>query len=93
MYSNKNRDNEYINNLRDFIQRVYQITPITLKPAKRGYYGETWRLETAENTRYFLKMVYPAAHKLVYERSFPIIQHLCDHDIDFIRRRLVILIF
>ena len=86
MYSNINRDDEYICNLSAFIRQAYKIAPISLTPAKRGFYGETWRLDAAENTGYFLKMVYPDLHKPLYERSFPIIQHLCDHGIDFISR-------
>jgi len=84
MYSNIERNSDYINRLSEFISREYQISPVTLIPAKRGFYGETWRLDTTENISYFLKLVYPDLHKPVYERSFPIIQHLCDHGIDFI---------
>ncbi|MCL1859378.1 MAG: aminoglycoside phosphotransferase family protein [Oscillospiraceae bacterium] len=86
MYSNVKRNSEYINRLCDYIHREYQITPTAITPAKRGFYGETWRLDSAEGTNYFLKLVYPDLHKPVYERSFPIIQHLCDHGIDFISR-------
>ena len=79
------RSEEYQYRLVEFIRREYGISATALAPAKRGYYGETWRLD-ATNNRYFLKLVYPSAHKTVYERSFPIIQHLCDHGIDFISR-------
>ena len=86
MYSNAERNSDYISRLSEFISREYQIKPVTLTPAKRGFYGETWRVDIAENTSYFLKLVYPELHKSLYERSFPIIQHLCDHGIDFISR-------
>ena len=86
MYSNINRDSEYINRLSDYICREYQIIPIALTPAKRGFYGETWRLEVTGDKRYFIKIVYPATHKFVYERSFPIIQRLFDNGIGFINR-------
>ena len=85
MYNNIIRSEEYKSHLLDFIKSEYGIEAVGFTPAKRGYYGETWRLDTTD-TGYFLKLVYPAAHKAVYERSFPIIQHLCDHDIDFISR-------
>jgi len=85
MFSNIKRDNEYLERLRDFISREYHINAIAITPAKRGYYGETWRLENAGN-RYFLKLVYAATHRTAYERSFPVIQHLCDNGIDFISR-------
>ena len=85
MYSNIPRSEEYQHRLLEFIRQEYGISAAVLAPAKRGYYGETWRLD-ATNSSYFLKLVYPAAHKAVYERSFSIIQHLCDHGIDFISR-------
>ncbi len=85
MYSNVPRSAEYQHRLLELIRQEYGISATGLAPAKRGYYGETWRLDAAQGS-YFLKLVYPAAHKDVYERSFPVIQHLCDHGIDFISR-------
>ena len=85
MYSNVPRSQEYQHRLLECIRQVYGIGAVALAPAKRGYYGETWRLDAASGS-YFLKLVYPAAHQVVYERSFPVIQHLCDHGIDFISR-------
>ena len=85
MYSSVIRSKEYIDRLQNFIQREYGIKAENITPAKRGYYGETWRLETVD-VSYFLKLVYPSAHKIIYERSFPIIRHLCDNGIDFISR-------
>ena len=38
------------------------------------------------NSRYFLKLDYSVPHKSVYEASFPVVQHLCDHGIDFVSR-------
>jgi len=78
MYSNVERGDEYISRLRNFIQNEYGITAISITPAKRGFYGETWRLDTAQGRSYFLKIVYPDLHKAIYERSFHAIQHLCD---------------
>jgi len=83
MYSNVKRNSKYIKHLSTFIQSEYGINPITLTPAKRGFYGETWRIYT-ESASYFVKLVYTNTHKTVYECSFPVIQHLCDHGIDFI---------
>ncbi len=85
MYSNIPRSEEYQHRLVEFIRQEYGISATGLAPAKRGYYGETWRLDATTN-RYFLKLVYSSPHNTVYERSFPIIQHLCDHGIDFISR-------
>jgi len=85
LYSNITRSDEYKCHLLEFIQAEYGISAISIAPAKRGFYGETWRIKTADKD-YFIKLVYPAAHKPVYERSFPIIKHLCDNGIDFISR-------
>ena len=85
MYRNINRDNKYIKSLTDFIYDKYDIGCLAIAPAKRGYYGETWRLDTIDS-RYFVKLVYPDFYKTAYERSFPIVRHLCDHGIDFISK-------
>lgn len=85
MYSNVKRDDEYIFRLHDFIRREYGIASMNIAPAKRGYYGETWRLDAAEGS-YFVKLDYSAAHKPLYEQSFYVIEHLCNHGIDFISR-------
>jgi hypothetical protein len=85
LYSNVERSDAYKNHLINFIKREYDIEAVGITPAKRGFYGETWRLDTSD-TSYFLKLVYLAVHKPVYERSFYIVQHLCNHGIDFISR-------
>ena len=85
MYSSIERSDKYKESLLAFIFCEYGIEANNLTPARRGFYGETWRLETA-NTSYFLKLVYPAVHKPVYERSFALVEHLCKHGIDFISR-------
>jgi len=85
MYSDVIRSEEYKRKLLDFIQQYYGLEAVGIAPAKRGFYGETWRLDTADGS-FFLKLVYVAAHKLTYERSFPVIEHLHDHGIDFISR-------
>ncbi|MDR3122034.1 MAG: aminoglycoside phosphotransferase family protein [Clostridiales bacterium] len=85
MYSNVARSDEYKRRLLEFVRCEYGMEAVGITPAKRGFYGETWRLDTADAS-YFLKLVYAAVHKDVYERSFPVVQHLCDHGIDFISR-------
>ena len=85
MYSKVTRSEEYKHYLLDFIKHEYGIESIGIKPAKRGFYGETWKLTTA-TAEYFLKVVYAPEHKPFYERSLPVVQHLCDHGIDFVGR-------
>ena len=85
MYSNITRSDEYKQQLLDFIRREYGIDAIGIYPAKRGFFGETWRVDTSSRS-YFLKLDYSAAHQSIYERSFSVIEHLCNHGIDFISR-------
>ena len=85
MYSKIVRSEEYKKTLLDFIKHEYGIEATTITPAKRGFYGETWKLNTP-SAAYFLKLVYAHEYKPVYEGSFPVVQHLCDHGIDFISR-------
>jgi len=77
------RDEAYKACLLDFIRRTYGIEAMRIGPAKRGFFGETWRLDTAQ-ARYFLKLDYSAAHQEIYARSFPIMAHLRSHGIDCI---------
>ena len=84
MYSNVKRSNEYQYHLREFIHREYGIESTGITPAKRGYYGETWRLDTASRS-YFLKLDY-SLHQVIYECSFPVVEHLCNHGTKLISR-------
>ena len=83
MYSSVFRDEEYKLRLVNFIKNEYGIDVVCIAAAKRGFYGETWRL-SARNTDYFIKIIYCEEHKTTYERSFPVIQHMCDHGINYI---------
>ncbi|MCL2023341.1 MAG: aminoglycoside phosphotransferase family protein [Oscillospiraceae bacterium] len=85
MYGNIIRSGEYKQQLLEFVRREYGIDVIGIYPAKRGFFGETWRLDTSER-KYFLKLDYSSAHQGIYERSFPVIEHLNNHGIDFISR-------
>jgi len=85
MYSSVRRDAAYVARLADFIRREYRLAPTAIAPAKRGFYGETWKLTTASG-RYFVKLDASEAHKAIYERSFPVIEHLRTHGVDFISK-------
>ena len=85
MYSSTLRSVDYQYQLLNFINREYSLSATAITPARRGFYGETWRLDTA-NKRYFVKLDYSEAHHRIYERSFLVIDHLCRHGIDFISR-------
>jgi len=62
MYSNATRSEEYKHYLLDYIKHEYGIESIGIEPAKRGFYGETWKLTTAASAC-FLKVVYAPEHK------------------------------
>jgi hypothetical protein len=85
LYSNTIRTKEYSDKLLKFIKLEYGIDAINIYPAKRGFYGETWRIDTIECS-YFVKAVYSSAHKKVYQKSFPIIEYINHHGIDFISK-------
>ena len=85
MYSNVKRTKDYKNQMQDHIKNFFGIDAVSLIPAKRGFYGETWRLDTVDAS-FFLKLVYAAEHIESYKRSFSVLAHLCDHGIDFISR-------
>jgi len=84
MYSAVARDEAFNRRLLGFLGEQYPLTPTAIAPAKRGFYGETWRVESPQG-RFFAKLDC-SPHRAVYERSFPMIEHLCGHGIDFISR-------
>ncbi len=84
MYSDVQRGPAYRERLMDFIRQTYPLSPTSISPAKRGFYGETWRLDALSGPC-FLKLDY-SAHQAVYARSFPVLEHLHRHGIDFVSR-------
>jgi len=82
MYSAVQRDEAFLRRLRAFIEEVYPIQPKAIIPANRGFYGETWRVDSLRGS--FFAKLDCSPHQGVYERSFPVIEHLCAHGIDFI---------
>lgn len=85
MYGNIKHNAEYINTLLNFIRYHYNIDAISIKPAKRGFFGETWKLDAA-NMDYFIKLDYSTTHKEQYERSFQVIERLNNYGIDCISK-------
>jgi hypothetical protein len=87
MYGNIRRYAAYLERLAQFLRQTYGLAPVALAPARRGFYGETWRL-TAEAASspggdggggggvYFLKLDYSAWHQGQYEASFPLLDYL-----------------
>ncbi len=85
MYNKIERSTAYQSQLMNHICHEYGKSPISITTAKRGYFGETWRLDTG-NEQFFLKLDYTALHGPIYKNSFHVIEHLCNHGIDFISR-------
>jgi Ser/Thr protein kinase RdoA (MazF antagonist) len=85
LYNTIPRDNVYIDRLKEFIQNEYLLEPLYITPAIRGYYGETWRLGTTDDS-YFLKLDYFPRHKEKYKNSLPVVDYLCENGIDFISK-------
>jgi len=83
MTNHPERNSEYMNSLKDFIHDKYNIHATSIAPAKRGYYGETWKLETSD-TNYFVKLDYFSRHQKIYQNSLPVVEYLCNNGIDFI---------
>lgn len=75
--------NDYIDQLKAFIKQEYLLDLRTITPAKRGYYGETWKIETVEGS-YFVKLDYLARHQKLFENSLPVVDYLCSSGLDFI---------
>lgn len=66
------RDEEYLARLKATIESQYGITPVEITPAKRGYYGETWKVKGNAGC-YFLKMDYLSYHQKKFQNSLAVI--------------------
>ena len=75
MHSHVTRDAAYLHGLQAFLHNEYGLHSIHVAPAPRGYYGETWKVESQEGT-YFVKVVYAKAHQERYAHSFTALEHI-----------------
>jgi hypothetical protein len=87
MYNKVIRDEAYKAQLIKFIEMNYPISIGNLVEAKRGYFGETWKADTEEES-YFIKIDYCDAHKQIYIDSFAVIDYLCKNGITHISKIL-----
>ena len=83
MHNQTERTEAYEKNLKSFLCEEYGFRGIAITPAKRGFYGETWRLDTPGKS-YFVKLVYFADHQYIYTCSFGVMDFLRSKGIDFI---------
>ena len=85
-YNHPTRTPAYTQALLAFLASEYPIDPAKITPAKRGYYGETWRVDSTEGQSCFVKLDYDAEHQQIYARSLAAAEHLYGQGIDFIPR-------
>lgn len=83
MNNQTKRTETYTKALARFIRKEYQLEEVSLTPARRGFFGETWQLKDGEK-RYFAKLIYFPEYQHTYAQSFEIIDFLCRKGIDFI---------
>lgn len=77
------RDASYKRELLRTIEEIYGIAGRQLLPASSGYYGETWKLCTAEES-FFLKLDYLPYHQAIFERGLSVVAYLCSQGLDFV---------
>ena len=76
-------DSDYKHRLSAAISECYAVSVRELEPAKRGYYGETWKVR-GESGVYFLKVDYLRFHQQRFRGSLAAIDYLCSSGIDFV---------
>ena len=79
------RDDDYMNRLEEVIADEYRLQILEITPAKRGYYGETWKVKTPD-TCYFAKLDYFKRHQALFKNSLPVVHYLSSNGIDFISK-------
>lgn len=72
-----------MSNLIHFLFSEYGLQVKNILPAKRGFYGETWSIQT-ENGEYFVKVECWAHHSEIYKNSLSVVQYMTDRGIPFI---------
>lgn len=75
----------YLDHLTKMITDEYSISAQRIIPAKRGFFGETWRLQT-DRADYFMKIDYWEYHREAYRKSLPVIDFMTNQGISFIPR-------
>lgn len=74
---------DYSKKLGEFLSQQYGFEQVSLRPAPRGFFGETWELLT-EQGRYLVKLDCWGYHKGIYQSSFPVMEYMRQKGIDFI---------
>jgi len=78
------RDKKYRDELGAFIERGYKIRIKSMKEHKRGWYGETWKIDCADGRHLFAKIIYFPKQATIYQRCFPVLEYMKNNGIDFV---------
>ena len=84
MYNRILRDDRYLLELQRFIETQYGLSVLNIASAKRGFFGETWRIQI-KNDAFFAKIDF-SSHKSIYRDSLPAVAYLNAEGIDFISK-------
>lgn len=79
------RNRDYLDRLRDTIAGQYGLAAAEITPARRGYYGETWKVR-GEGQDYFLKIDWLPFHQQRLQNGLSVVEYLCANGIDFVGR-------
>ena len=74
---------DYAMQLVHHLELEYDLSVQQILPAKRGFFGETWKIKT-DKSDYFVKIDYWEYHKQSYQNSLSVIQYLTDCGIAFV---------
>ena len=84
MYFNiDNRDEAYKAELKSFIEGNYGFCILKMSEHNRGWYGETWRIES-DKGNFFVKIIYFKKQAKIYQKSFPVLDFMQRNGIDFV---------
>lgn len=75
----------YMQDLAQMLVNEYGFSLRRIVPAKRGFFGETWKIET-DTANYFLKIDYWDYHKEIYRKSLSIYEYTAREGIAFVPR-------
>lgn len=77
------KEQNFTDEITDFILTKYGLIVQSVSPANRGFYGETWKIQT-NNADYFVKIDYWTYHMVSYQNSLAITQFMTENGISFI---------
>ena len=73
---------QYLADLTCHLEERYRIRPVSITPAKRGYYGETWKVQGEEGC-YFVKLDFLPRHREIFRNSLSAVDYFCWRGIYF----------